>query len=151
MREHAIETFDLEYAYDQEPVLRRLSIAVPRGSVYGLLGRNGSGKTTLIRILLGVLPPATGRCCVLGLDPARDAIGIRSRVGYVPQESDFDPFYMHTIFRADEPVGIVTSGAYGHRINKAICLAYFRQSVASTDLLNVSVLGRSILARIRSH
>ena len=69
MTEHAIETFDLEHTFDQEPVLRRLSIAVPRGSVYGLLGRNGSGKTTLIRILLGVLAPRAGRCHVLGLDP----------------------------------------------------------------------------------
>ena len=68
MTEHAIETFDLKHAFDQEPVLRRLSIAVPKGSVYGLLGRNGSGKTTLIRILLGMLPPNDGRCRVLGLD-----------------------------------------------------------------------------------
>ncbi len=91
MTENAIETFELEHAFDQEPVLRRLSIAVPQGSVYGLLGRNGSGKTSLIKMLLGVLRPQAGRCRVLGLDPRDDAVAIRSRVGYVPQECDFDP------------------------------------------------------------
>ncbi len=91
MMENAIQTFDVEHAFDGEPVLRKLAIEVPRGSVYGLLGRNGSGKTTLIRILLGVLRPAAGRCEVLGLDPAADALAIRSRVGYVPQDSDLDP------------------------------------------------------------
>lgn len=91
MTENAIETFDLEHSFDQEPVLRRLSIAVPLGSVYGLLGRNGSGKTSLIKMLLGVLQPQAGRCRVLGIDPGSDAIHIRSQVGYVPQESDLDP------------------------------------------------------------
>ncbi len=92
MTNHAIETFDVEHAFEEENVLRGLSITVPRGSVYGLLGRNGSGKTTLIRILLGALRARAGRCRVLGLDPARDTISIRSRVGYVPQESDLVPF-----------------------------------------------------------
>jgi len=44
-------------------------------------------------------------------------------------ESEFDPFYMHTILRDSEPVGMVTSAAFGHRLNRAVGLAYFRQPV----------------------
>ncbi len=90
MNDPVIETVDLEHAFGPEPVLRKLGLEVPHGSVYGLLGRNGSGKTTLVRLLLGILRPRAGTCRVLGLDPVHDAIRIRSRVGYVPQESDFD-------------------------------------------------------------
>lgn len=91
MTTHAIETFELDHDFGAESVLQDLALRVPRGSIYALLGRNGSGKTTLIRILLGMLEPCRGCSTVLGLDPRREAIAIRSRVGYVPQENDFDP------------------------------------------------------------
>ncbi len=91
MTSQAIETFAVEHDFGSEPVLQGLSMRVPRGSVYGLLGRNGSGKTTLIRMLLDLLRPRAGRCEVLGLDPTRDGLAVRARVGYMPQEFDFDP------------------------------------------------------------
>jgi ABC-2 type transport system ATP-binding protein len=53
--------------------------------VFGFLGLNGAGKTTFIRILLGLLRPDAGHCRVAGLDPARDGIGVRSRVGYMAE------------------------------------------------------------------
>lgn len=91
MTTHAIQTFELEHDFGSEPVLQDLSLQVPRGSVYALLGRNGSGKTTLIRILLGMLQPRRGYSAVFGLDPTQEPIPIRTRIGYVPQENDFDP------------------------------------------------------------
>jgi dimethylglycine dehydrogenase len=63
-------------------------------------------------------------------------------------ESEFDPFYMHSVFRGDEAVGMVTSGAYGHRLQKAIGLAYFRSPVSGEDDLAVEILGRRVKARI---
>jgi ABC-2 type transport system ATP-binding protein len=62
-----------------------LSLEVPEGAVFGLLGENGAGKTTTIQVLLGLLAPDEGRVEVLGLDPSRDGIGVRRRVGYVPE------------------------------------------------------------------
>jgi len=64
------------------------------------------------------------------------------------EDPEFDPFYMHTVFRGDEPLGMVTSASYGHRLQKAIGLAYFRRKVSSEDELGVEILGRKSIARI---
>jgi dimethylglycine dehydrogenase len=61
---------------------------------------------------------------------------------------EFDPFYLHTVFRSGMPVGMVTSGSYGHRLQKAIGLAYFRETVTAQDELYVEILGRKSAARI---
>lgn len=91
MNDRAIETHGLEHDFGRGAVLRTVDLTVPKGAVYGLLGRNGSGKTTLIRILLGMIRARAGAVRVLGQDPALDPVAIRARIGYVPQTSDFDP------------------------------------------------------------
>lgn len=63
--------------------LNGVDLEIPTGSVFALLGENGAGKTTLIRILTGFLQASAGSCTVCGLDPKRDALEIRRRVGYV--------------------------------------------------------------------
>jgi len=70
--------------------LEGLDLAVPRGSVAGLLGPNGSGKSTTIRLLLGLHRPTSGTARVLGLPAGHpDA---RRRTGYMPEEADLYPF-----------------------------------------------------------
>ena len=63
------------------------SFDIPAGSFTAILGPNGSGKTTLLRLILGQLAPSSGSLEVLGRAPRRGD----SRIGYVPQRSDFDP------------------------------------------------------------
>lgn len=86
-----IQTLQLSHRFRALDVLKDLSLEIPRGSICGLLGRNGSGKTTLLRILIGLLHPYEGSSRVFGLDPLQDPVKIRRRVGYMPQESDYDP------------------------------------------------------------
>ena len=71
--------------YRQHVAVNRLTLEVPEGSVFGLLGENGAGKTTTIQMLLGLVAPFAGRVSVLGLDPSRQGLDVRRRVGYVPE------------------------------------------------------------------
>jgi len=65
-----------------------LSISVPEGSIYGLLGRNSAGKTTTIRMLMGLARPTSGSSRIFGLDPTseRERVAMLRLVGYVPED-----------------------------------------------------------------
>lgn len=82
-----IQTRGLRKTYRGGPeVLRGLDLRVPRGSVYGFLGRNGSGKTTTIRMLMGLIRPDGGSVQVLGDSSFPMDLRIRQRVGYLSQD-----------------------------------------------------------------
>jgi ABC-2 type transport system ATP-binding protein len=70
--------------YPGVTALDALTIEVPRGRV-GLVGANGAGKTTMFRLLLGLAHPSEGRVEVCGIDVAADPIGVRTRLGYMPE------------------------------------------------------------------
>ena len=70
--------------YPGVTALDDLTIELPRGLV-GLVGANGAGKTTLFRLLLGISKPTEGRIEVDGIDVGIDPIGVRSRLGYMPE------------------------------------------------------------------
>lgn len=84
--EPLIETSQLGHAYGDVVALHHLDFVVPAGRV-GLVGANGAGKSTLIKVLLGILDPTEGTAQVLGLDVGANAIAIRSKVGYMPEET----------------------------------------------------------------
>jgi ABC-2 type transport system ATP-binding protein len=71
--------------FGRQTAVDGLSLVVPEGSIFGLLGENGAGKTTTIQLALGLLKPDDGRLDVLGLDPTRRGLEVRRRVGYVPE------------------------------------------------------------------
>jgi len=71
--------------YGSQTAVEGLSLVVPEGSIFGLLGENGAGKTTTIQMLLGLVKPDGGRLEVLGLDPTRQGLDVRRRTGYVPE------------------------------------------------------------------
>lgn len=89
MTEPAIVTRQLTKHYGDAVAVDGLDLTVERGEVFGLLGPNGAGKTTTILMLLGLSEPTAGTAEVLGLDPVRQALELKCRVGYVPDSVGF--------------------------------------------------------------
>jgi len=88
-----IETNQLSRRYGRTEALRGLSLAVPTGSVFALLGANGAGKTTAIKVLMNLLPPSAGDARVLGVDSCRLGPAQRAQIGYV-SENQKQPLWM---------------------------------------------------------
>ena len=86
----ALEVTGLVYAYKHNRAVDGIDLRVEPGSVYGLLGPNGAGKTTAIRAITTLLPIPAGMVAVFGRDPARDQMGVRRSLGYVPQQLSAD-------------------------------------------------------------
>jgi beta-exotoxin I transport system ATP-binding protein len=85
-RPSLIATRELTKNYGKFVALRRLSLEIRQGEVFGLLGPNGSGKTTTIRILLGLLRPTSGTATISGLDCWHESLRVRRLVSYLPGE-----------------------------------------------------------------
>ena len=89
--EPAVEAHGLRKAFGEVQALDGLSLAVPAGTVLGLLGPNGSGKTTTVSILATSLRPDAGRATVAGLDVVTDAARVRRVIGLAGQFAAVDP------------------------------------------------------------
>jgi ABC-2 type transport system ATP-binding protein len=109
--------------YGREVALEQVSLEVPVGGVFALLGENGAGKTTAIKILLGLTEPDQGRATVFGLDSHRDGLLIRQRIGYVSERPT-----LYDWMTVDE-TGWFTSGFYSEGY-----LPRFRQLAAHYQL-----------------
>lgn len=85
MNDLAICTEELTKTYPKVRALDGLNLRVPRGAVYGFLGRNGAGKTTTMKILLGLARPHSGTARVLGFDAIRETVSILTRTAFVSE------------------------------------------------------------------
>lgn len=83
-----IEIMGLSRRFGSKTALNDVSLYVPRGCVFGLVGENGAGKTTLIKHILGLLKPSAGSVRVFGRDPANDPAGVLGRIGYLSEHRD---------------------------------------------------------------
>ena len=81
-----LEAKNLTKRYGDVIAVDNVSLAVEKGALFGLLGPNGSGKTTMIKMLTGQTRPTGGSATVLGLDVVQDPIGVRERVGIIPEQ-----------------------------------------------------------------
>src|SRR5262249_19690987 len=81
---------DLTKRYGSVTALEGLTFTLDHGIV-GLMGANGAGKSTLIKILLGLLPPTSGRAQVLGMDATTHGLKARERIGYMPEHDCLPP------------------------------------------------------------
>ncbi len=82
-----IEVEHLTKYYGLVPAISDLSFKVGQGEVVGFLGPNGAGKTTTMKILTCFLPPTSGQARIDGLDISRDSLGVRQKIGYLPENN----------------------------------------------------------------
>jgi ABC-2 type transport system ATP-binding protein len=88
VRESVISVTNLTRKFGAKSALNDVSLEVPRGSVFGLVGENGAGKTTFIKHILGLLRAESGKVRVFGIDPVADPVSILSRIGYLSEQPD---------------------------------------------------------------
>jgi ABC-2 type transport system ATP-binding protein len=114
---HAISFQDVTKTYrgsrGEVQALGGVSFSIEPGEFFGLLGPNGAGKTTLISVLAGLTRASSGHVTVMGHDVVADYAAARRKLGIVPQELVFDPF-----FSVRETL-VIQSGYFGVRGNGA--------------------------------
>ena len=113
-----IDIQNVSKSFGRHQAVADLSLSIPQGSIYALLGDNGAGKTTTIRMLTGLLQPDAGSLTILEKDCWKQAVKLRHLVGYVPERPRFyDWMSIHEI-------GWFTSGfhtnGYLHRYQELI-------------------------------
>lgn len=95
MMNTAIISFqDVDFSYNSEPILKDVNLEIHPGEFVSVIGPNGGGKTSLLLLALGMLRPNRGTVQVFGRAPERE----RSRLGYVPQFTHFDPLFPVTVY-----------------------------------------------------
>ncbi|HPW54524.1 MAG TPA: ATP-binding cassette domain-containing protein [Thermoanaerobaculaceae bacterium] len=80
-----IEVQGLTKRFVDKDAVADVSFFVPEGEVLGFLGPNGAGKTTTMRMITGYLPPSAGSVRVAGIELAREPLGVRGKIGYLPE------------------------------------------------------------------
>ena len=95
---------DVSRRFGSFEALKSVDLAVPRGTILGIIGPSGAGKTTTIRILTGAIDATTGEVSVLGRQPKRFRRRDRERIGYMPQS-----FALYADLTAGENVDFVAS------------------------------------------
>lgn len=99
----AVEINDLTVAYNYQPVLWDVDLAVPEGVMMAIVGPNGAGKSTLIKAALGIIEPIAGSVSIYGRPYSEQ----RKLVAYVPQKESVDWDFPTTVF------DVVLMGTYG--------------------------------------
>jgi ABC-type multidrug transport system ATPase subunit len=95
MTDLIIETNQLTKCFKGQPALRGLDLRVPRGGIFGFIGRNGAGKTTTVKTLMGLLRSAGDTARVFGVQvtDADRSIEIRRRIGFVVEDKELYPLH----------------------------------------------------------
>lgn len=123
MSESVINVLGLTRRFGAKTALAAVSLVLPRGAVYGLVGANGAGKTTLIKHILGLLRAESGSVRVFGLDPVADPVGVLSRIGYLSEENDL-PGWMrvHELIRYSRAFFPSWDDAYAEELREQFAL-----------------------------
>jgi energy-coupling factor transporter ATP-binding protein EcfA2 len=88
MGDPVVELSHVSRRFGKKTALDDVSLSLPRGVVYGLVGANGAGKSTIIRHILGLLRAEGGTVRVFGTDPVAEPVSVLRRIGYLSEEND---------------------------------------------------------------
>jgi ABC-2 type transport system ATP-binding protein len=95
-----IQMNNLSFGYRKRKYLfDNLSLQIPMGNIYGLLGRNGAGKTTLLKQMAGLLFPDKGECLVFGIPASERSAEVLSDIYFIPEEFQLPAITMHAFIR----------------------------------------------------
>ena len=123
MSEPIISVSELTRRFGATTALDAVSVSMPGGAVYGLVGTNGAGKTTLIKHILGLLRAESGTVRVFGLDPVADPVGVLSRIGYLSEENDLPGWMrMGELIRYSRAFYPAWDDAYAEELRQAFAL-----------------------------
>jgi ABC-2 type transport system ATP-binding protein len=86
--ESVVSISNLSRKFGDKHALKDVSLYVPRGSVFGLVGENGAGKTTLIKHILGLFRAEAGTVRVFDIDPVQNPTGVLKQIGYLSEQPD---------------------------------------------------------------
>jgi len=125
-----IETDNLTKIYKTETAVSNLSFTVHQGEIFGFLGPNGAGKTTTLLMLMGLTEPTGGKARVLGIDPARNPIKVKQKIGYLQENMGFyrDMNAIQSLSFIAELNGIERKVAEG-RIEEALTMVDLRNEI----------------------
>ena len=146
-----LEVEGLVKKYGDMRALDGVSLRIEAGEIFALLGPNGAGKTTLIGAACGLVRKTSGKVSLFGIDLDVDPITPRYRVGLVPQEINFDPF-----FTVRESLGI-QQGYFGQKRDDAridellAALSLTAKAEAQTRALSGGMKRRLLIAKALVH
>lgn len=140
-----IEARGLVKRYGRLPAVDGIDLTVEKGEVYGLLGPNGSGKTTTILLLLGLTEPTAGSIRILGLDPLRQPLAVKRRVGYLPDQIGF---YDHLTAWENLAYTARLAGLVSAEADKRIAGALERVHLAEVAHRRVATFSRGMRQRL---
>ncbi len=114
----AVATYDMVKRFGRDTALDAVSLRVPEGAIYALVGANGAGKSTALKVLMNLEPADGGTAQILGLDTVRDGPRVRAQVGYVPDriESGFGGLPCGALLRHVAAYYPTWDGGYAERL-----------------------------------
>lgn len=130
----AVEIRGLTKLFDDKVAVDRITLAIPSGSFYGLVGRNGAGKTTTISMVTGMLQPTEGTALIRGIDMWAEPLKAKAHLGVLP-----DGVHLFDKLTGEQ---LITYSGYLHGIDKETVASRVKDLLAAMDLTDAA--GRAV-------